>query len=284
MRSALSFIIGLCAACFLSWSTISFTPSSMYFSKSFSHDWSSDTINVVIGNSRSLSAIDCNELRTKNPWVHLGYSSSDISTQTLALRHAQSKAVHIDTVLWEISPFSFDERRVHRHRVFCRDLIQSHPPLISLCHSVYEASALFPNRGTLPNLRQHLGTNLSGDYSDRWHCDTITLKPLNQEILSKVFTNQRIQFDPEQIRHLDTELGELKSEGITAILLFTPSRRDFKIALSNYGEYKLMVDRLKNKCTVIDLDFMVNDSIFMDADHIACPTSYTSNFIRPALK
>ena len=284
MRHSATFILGLFSACLMSWSVNVFTPKSIYFSNSFNADWSNDTINIVIGNSRSLSAIDCNELNEAARWVHMGYSSSDISTQILALHHAEAKASMIDTVLWEISPFSFDSRRVQRHQNFCRDLIHSHPPLITQSRSFYEASSLFPNRSTLTYLRQKIGTDLSGDYSERWHCDHAQFKSLDNEALQNVFPDGRIQFDQEQIQQLDEELQRLDSDGVHVMILFTPSRSDFKSALSNYGEYKIVIDQLVNKPRVIDLDLNVNDSIFMDADHVACPSTFTRENILPVLK
>ena len=284
MRSTALFLIGFFSACLVSWSTSVFTPRSYYFSKSFNTEWMRDTINIAIGNSRSLSAIDCNELGRTNPWVHMGYSSSDISTQIMALRHAEAKASMIDTILWEISPFSFDSRRVFRHHNFCRDLIHSHPPLILRSHNTYEASGLFPNRSTLPNLRQKVASSLSGDYTERWHCDEAPFNPLDQENLKEVFPDSRIRFDQEQMQYFEEELQRLASVESHLIILFTPSRRDFKSALSNYDEYKLIISQLINKTQIIDLDLLMHDSIFMDADHIACPTSFTGDVIKPALE
>lgn len=68
------------------------------------------------------------------------------------------------------------------------------------------------------------------------------------------------------------------------MILFTPSRSDFKSALINYDEYKMILNQLVNKTQVIDLDLAVDDSIFMDADHVACPTTFTRRVIVPALK
>lgn len=284
MRPAATFILGLFSACLMSWAVSVFTPRSMYFSSSFNADWSCDTINIALGNSRSLSAIDCNEMSNTTRWVHMGYSSSDISTQILALHHAEAKSSMIDTVLWEISPFSFDDRRVHRHQNFCRDLIQSHPPLIAHIQSAYEASSLFPNRSTLPSLRQKMSSGLSGDYSERWHCEHAQYKPLNQEILNRVFPDNRIQFDQEQVQQLAEELQRLTSDGVHVMILFTPSRSDFKSAIINYDEYKMVINQLVPKPQVIDLDLTVDDSIFMDADHVACPTTFTQKKILPAIK
>lgn len=284
MQPAAAFLLGLFSACLMSWAVSVFTPRGMYFSSSFNADWSCDTINIVLGNSRSLSAIDCNELSKTTRWAHMGYSSSDISTQILALHHAEAKSSMIDTVLWEISPFSFDDRRVHRHQNFCRELIQSHPPLIAHIQSAYEASSLFPNRSTLPSLRQKMSSGLSGDYSERWHCEHVQFKPLSQETLNNVFPDNRIQFDQEQIQQLDKELQRLTSVGVHVMILFTPSRSDFKSAIVNYDEYKIVVNQLVNKPQVIDLDRTEDDSMFMDADHVACPTTFTRTKILPAIK
>ena len=278
------FITGFFSACFLSWSMGVFMPRGMYFSQSFNTDWSQDTINIVIGNSRSLSAIDCSELNNTSPWIHMGYSSSDISTQILAVHHAEAKTSMIDTVLWEISPFSFDSRRVHRHHNFCRDLIHSYPILITHSQSAYEASGFFPNRNSLPSLRQKISPALSGNYSERWLCDSVQSKPLNQKILDKVFPDRIIQFDQDQVQHLNKEIKRLTSRGTQVIIIFTPSRSDFRSALRNYDEYKYVVNQLINKPQVIDLDLMTNDSLFFDADHIACPTTFTRDVIRPAMK
>ena len=68
------------------------------------------------------------------------------------------------------------------------------------------------------------------------------------------------------------------------MILFTPSRSDFKSAIINYDEYKMVINQLVPEPQVIDLDLTVDDSIFMDADHVACPTTFTHKKILPAIK
>lgn len=264
----------------------------MYFVNDFRMISETEECNIILGNSRSLSALDAGALEVycNTPTLHLGYSSSDMLTQQTILRHALQRVKHVDQLFLEISPFHFDNRRVSTHDIV-HVVIRRNPILI--CHPellrLEFIQELLPNSQTLRRVKNLFSEWAYSDYSERNFCEEVNT-PIDIELsideLRQVFDDKTIQFDQDAQFHLLDLLQLCRENSIEVVIVLTPSSGSFQSGLTNYDEYKVVLNGLLEafpEVLVVDADSVENQKYLGDPDHIACPERFTREVIIPGL-
>lgn len=286
---AISFVVGWLL---LNSIAAKFRPSDMYFVNDFRKISETEKCNIILGNSRSLSALDVGTIEShfNTPTLHLGYSSADMLTQQTIFRHALQRIEHVEQLFLEISPFHFDNRRVSTHDIV-HVLIRRNPILIcspSLIHLEF-IQELFPNSETLRRIKNIFSKWPYSDYSERNFCEEANSSvdiELSIEELRQVFDDKTIQFEQEAQLYLLDLLQLCRENSIKVVVLLTPSSDSFQSGLTNYEEYKVVLSSLLKtfpEVTVIDADRVENQKYLGDPDHVACPEKFTREVIIPRL-
>lgn len=262
----------------------------MYYARDFQMILEQDECNIILGNSRSLLAIDANSLECYYhcPTLHLGYSSADMLTQLTIFRYVLYHVDRVETLILEISPFHFDNRRVSTHDIV-HLLIRRNPLLILHSQLLRKEfiQNLLPSSETLRRIKNSFGNWPYYDYSEKNRCsDSEFDTHVSKEDLRQVFDDDKIQYALNAQKQF-VELLEISRENDTeVIIVLSPTSDSFRSGLSNYDEYKrVLIKLLKTfpEVTVIDADRVENQKYLGDPDHIACPEKFTREVIIPRL-
>jgi hypothetical protein len=113
-----------------------FRPDENYFSCDFIRGYRehSSAQVILLGNSRVLSGLSATEMEriTGMQVLQLGYSSSNLSITRMVLESYLQKAnTPPETVVLEVSWFTFNPKRTGFHRQFAGDLVMNDPCLLS---------------------------------------------------------------------------------------------------------------------------------------------------------
>lgn len=269
-----------------------FLPSPMFHAQEFEKLETTKHCDIVLGNSRSLSAIEASALAdfSKHPTLHLGYSSSDVLTQLTIFKYALSRQKRIHKIFIEVSPFHFDGRRVNTHQVVST-LIRRSPRLI-FENSLFQLNfirEIFPCSNSLSRLKNAFEILPYDDYSSRNDC--ISTKPpqftLDEVSFNRVFDNGKLNFDSDAKHDFIEILSTANQRNIELIIIFTPCAASFAKRFDNYESYKKLVTSLTQKYSntkIIDLDIPENRKYLGNPDHIACPKTFTDSILIPQLQ
>lgn len=257
------------------------------FEKDFEELGSVDSsYNIILGNSRSLSSLHAKSLSSfyKQPFLHLGYSSSNLETAALTLDFALRTCDRIERVFIEVSPFHFDSRRVHAHGI--RHFMLQRNPSLLLTHgnSWRDWSNAFPNTSTLSRVKSILmPSGQLSDYTKRWSCDSSIFQKDEQQWL-EAFPDRLLLFEPRQQSALIRIESECRKRDIPLTVFFTPTDTAFQAFFNNYGKYKDVVrELLGNQAEIIDTDNGNFQNFLQNPDHVACPGVFTENILIPLL-
>jgi len=241
---------------------------------------------IILGNSRSLSSLHAKSLSTflKHPVLHLGYSSSNLETAALTLDFALSTCDKIERVFIEVSPFHFDSRRVHAHRIRHYMLQRKPALLITHGHSWRDWSNAFPNFSTLPGIKAFLLPKRQlSDYSKRWNCKSSAFQK-NEKKWLEAFPDRKLCFERRQQSALSRIKSVCRKRNIELIVFYSPTDTSFQSFFKNYQEYKAIVASIiGNSAQIVDTDNGKFQRFLQNPDHIACPETFTQDIVIPLL-
>jgi len=272
-----------------------FRPDENYFSRDFVKGYREPCSAQVIllGNSRVLSGLSATEMEriTGRQVLQLGYSSSNLSITRMVLESYLQKAdTPPETVVLEVSWFTFNPKRTGFHRQFAGDLAMNDPCLLAYSFRYPElfqswlariaAVAVLPPSSSYTDyavvkMKEYAGSDsTTKDY-------TVDVKAME-----RIFPDHRAGIDPE-LQEDFMEIVSLCARNHIRLVLYTGPEDAGYAAMQKDREAVLGIFRgAAGQPGVFYLDYTPggpfhrpsNENILLNADHIFFEDIFTRQF------